>query len=296
MKKLLLVLAVAAASPLPVASAGGWATVGLGSLPAVRASRPNQTWPVDITVLQHGETPLAGVTPIVRIRDGGGKVVKSFTATPTGQDRRLPRRRHASPARARTPTRSTTASATYGGAQTHTFKPVEIGAPGDSFPYLPLGLAVGARPRSGRRDGRLPAAPSRARHRHRSEGGRMKKLFVFVATRRRRARARRRRAGRLHGHGRAQLDAEAGPRGGQAVGRHDPRPPARPHADVATRSRRSGSATPPASCSRSRASRPRPWAPTAPGSSSRRPAATRSASTTASRSRSARGCTPSSPS
>ena len=36
-------------------------------------------------MLQHGQTPLAGVTPVVRIRDGGGKVVKSFTATPTGK-------------------------------------------------------------------------------------------------------------------------------------------------------------------------------------------------------------------
>ena len=66
------------------ASAGGWATVGLSSLPP--AGLPaNQDWPVDITVLQHGQTPLAGVTPVVRIRDDGGTVVKSFTATPTGK-------------------------------------------------------------------------------------------------------------------------------------------------------------------------------------------------------------------
>ena len=98
MKKLLLVLAVAAVAA-PVASAGGWATVGLSSLPP-SGLEANQNWPVDITVLQHGETPLAGVTPIVRIRDGGGKVVKSFTATPTGKtgvyhaDVTLPGRRH----------------------------------------------------------------------------------------------------------------------------------------------------------------------------------------------------------
>ena len=58
--------------------------MGLSSLPP--AGLPaNQDWPVDITVLQHGQTPLAGVTPIVRVRDDGGKVVKSFTATPTGK-------------------------------------------------------------------------------------------------------------------------------------------------------------------------------------------------------------------
>ena len=110
MKKLLLVLAVAvAAVAVPAASAGGWATVGLSSLPP--AGLPaDQDWPVDITVLQHGQTPLAGVTPVVRIRDDGGKVVKSFTAKPTGKtgvyhaSRPLPR------PRARTRTRSTTGS------------------------------------------------------------------------------------------------------------------------------------------------------------------------------------------
>jgi len=82
MKKLLLVFAVAvAAVAVPAATAGGWATVGLSSLPP--AGLPaNEDWPVDITVLQHGKTPLAGVTPIVRIRDDGGNVVKTFTAAP----------------------------------------------------------------------------------------------------------------------------------------------------------------------------------------------------------------------
>ncbi len=140
MKKLLLVLAVAAAVAVPAASAGGWATVGLSSLPP-SGLEPNQAWPVDITVLQHGETPLAGVVPIVRIRDGGGKVVKSFTATPTG-------RTGVYQAVVKFPSSGTFSYevydgfTTYGNPQTHTFKPVEIGAPGDSFPYLPLGIAV----------------------------------------------------------------------------------------------------------------------------------------------------------
>ena len=107
MKKLLFVLAVALVA-VPVGSAGGWATVGLSSLPP-SGLEANQAWPVDITVLQHGQTPLAGVTPIVRIRDDGGKVVDTFTArrrtrpavtTPSSGSR----------ARARTRTRSTTAS------------------------------------------------------------------------------------------------------------------------------------------------------------------------------------------
>lgn len=140
MKKLLLVLAVALFA-VPAASAGGWATVGLDSLPP-SGLEANQAWPVDITVLQHGETPLAGVTPIVRIRNDGGKVVKSFTAKPTGKTGVY----HAVvtfPGEGTYSYEVYDGFGTYGGAQTHTFKPVEIGAPGSSFPYLPLGLALG---------------------------------------------------------------------------------------------------------------------------------------------------------
>lgn len=143
MKKLLLVLvaaAVAAAVVIPGASAGGWATVGLSSLPP-SGLEPNQAWPVDVTVLQHGETPLSGVVPIVRVRDGGGKVVESFTAKPTGKTGVY----HAVvtfPGKGRYSYEVYDGFGTYGGARTHTFKPVQIGAPGDSFPYLPLGLAL----------------------------------------------------------------------------------------------------------------------------------------------------------
>jgi hypothetical protein len=140
MKKFLLVFAVAASVAAPAASAGGWATVGLSSLPP-SGLKANQDWPVDITVLQHGRTPLAGVTPVVRIRGDGGQVVKTFTATPTGKTGVY----HAV---VRFPGSGTFAYevydgfVTYGGAQTHTFKPVQIGAPGGSFPYLPLGIAA----------------------------------------------------------------------------------------------------------------------------------------------------------
>ena len=139
MKKLLLMLAVAAIAA-PVASAGGWATVGLSSLPPAGLNA-RQGWPVDITVLQHGRTPLAGVTPVVRVRDDSGKVVESFTARPTGKTGVY----HAV---VRFPGQGTYSYEVYdgftqyGGAQTHTFKPVQIGAPGDSFHYLPLGIAA----------------------------------------------------------------------------------------------------------------------------------------------------------
>ena len=142
MKKLLLVLlaAAAAAVVIPGASAGGWATVGLSSLPP-SGLKAKQAWPVDITVLQHGRTPLAGVTPVVRIRDRGGNIVESFTAKPTGKTGVY----HAAvtfPGKGTYSYEVYDGFVTYGGAQTHTFKPVQIGAPGDSFPYLPLGLAL----------------------------------------------------------------------------------------------------------------------------------------------------------
>ena len=127
MKKLLLALVVAVAA-VPAASAGGWATVGLSSLPP-SGLEPNQNWPVDIPVLQHGQTPRAGVTPIVRVRDDGGNVVESFTAKPTGKTGVY----HADVTFPGTGTYSYEVYdgfGTYGGAKTHTFKPITIGAGG----------------------------------------------------------------------------------------------------------------------------------------------------------------------
>ena len=138
MKKFLLTLAVAVV--VPVASAGGWATVGLSSLPP-SGLKAKQAWPVDITVLQHGQTPLSGVTPVVTIRDGGGKAVAKFSGTPTGKVG-VYRAVVSFPGEGTYSYEVYDGFGTYGGAQTHTFKPVQIGAPGDSFPYLPLGLAL----------------------------------------------------------------------------------------------------------------------------------------------------------
>jgi hypothetical protein len=140
MKKLVLVFALALVAT-PVATAGGWATVGLSSLPPT-GLKAGQPWPLDITVLQHGQTPLAGVTPIFRIRNDNGKVVSTFRATPTGKIGVY----HAV---VRFPGSGTYSYEvydgfkTYGGAQTHTFKAVTIGGPGGgSFPYLPVGIAA----------------------------------------------------------------------------------------------------------------------------------------------------------
>ena len=64
-----------------VAAAGGFATAGLSSTPEGVA--PGQPWKVDITVLQHGRTPLEGITPRVRI--SSGDAIRFFAAKPTGE-------------------------------------------------------------------------------------------------------------------------------------------------------------------------------------------------------------------
>ncbi len=140
MKKLLLVLVVAAVAA-PAASAGGWATVGLSSLPPAGLDA-NDRWPVDITVLQHGQTPLAGLTPVVRVRDDGGKVVRSFTAAPTGKTG-VYRAVVTFPGEGSYSYEVYDGFTQYGGAKTHTFKPVAIGGGGGSFPYGLLALGVG---------------------------------------------------------------------------------------------------------------------------------------------------------
>jgi hypothetical protein len=78
-KRLVLLVAAAALALPALAWAGGWATVKLSSTPkGMSAGAP---WSVRITVLQHGETPLDGVKPFVRIRKGD--VTKTFRAKAT---------------------------------------------------------------------------------------------------------------------------------------------------------------------------------------------------------------------
>ena len=78
----LLVLAVAAVA-VPAASAGGWATVG--SLAPAAGLEPTRAGPSTSPCSSTARAPLAGVTPVVRVRDDGGQVVRSFTAAPTGE-------------------------------------------------------------------------------------------------------------------------------------------------------------------------------------------------------------------
>jgi hypothetical protein len=65
----------------PAADAGGWATVGLSSTPD--GAPAGKAWVVDLTILQHGVTPLTDVHPVVTIRNGGES--HDFAAQKTGR-------------------------------------------------------------------------------------------------------------------------------------------------------------------------------------------------------------------
>src|SRR3954470_486479 len=64
------------------AGAGGFATVGLSSLPDGTA--PGKPWRVTLTILQHGRTPLDGLHPSVRVVAANG-TPHAFAARPAGR-------------------------------------------------------------------------------------------------------------------------------------------------------------------------------------------------------------------
>jgi YtkA-like len=76
--------ALAAALLAPASAlAGGWATVGLSSSPD--GTRVGEEWVVDLTVLQHGRTPLEGVQPRVLVKGESGGAEETFPAEQTGR-------------------------------------------------------------------------------------------------------------------------------------------------------------------------------------------------------------------
>lgn len=140
-----LVVVTLAALALPAAAlGGGWATAGLASPPA--GIEPGDTWRAEVRLLQHGVTPLVGVSPSITIR---GPATRTFPARPTSEpgvyaaDVVFP------------------AAGSYryevddGFSQVHTYAPVEVGGPaaapgGDGFPgwvvapVTVVALALGA--------------------------------------------------------------------------------------------------------------------------------------------------------
>jgi hypothetical protein len=62
-----------------VAQAGGWATVSVDPLPT--GIDAGETWRTEITVLQHGRTPLTGLSPVITIHDAASGATREFEAT-----------------------------------------------------------------------------------------------------------------------------------------------------------------------------------------------------------------------
>jgi hypothetical protein len=72
---------VVALAGIGAAAGGGWATVGFAPLPDGTAA--GEAWKPEITVLQHGRTPLGGLTPVVTI--SGDSDTRTFTASETSE-------------------------------------------------------------------------------------------------------------------------------------------------------------------------------------------------------------------
>jgi hypothetical protein len=135
---------VAALVPAGAAWAGGWATAGVGPPPDGGISA-GDTWNAQITILQHGVTPLTGVNPTLTIRNSAGKAV-TFPAKPTDKA-------GVYVAAVKFPSTGDwryevyDGFGTYSGAKMHTFGTITVGGEGggSSFPLLPsLGGVAGA--------------------------------------------------------------------------------------------------------------------------------------------------------
>jgi hypothetical protein len=133
MRRSLLVLAAASALVLAgTAAAGGWATVQLSSTP--RGLSAGEPWVVNITVLQHGRTPLDGLKPTLTIRKSpritssfatGRLTTRTFAARPTGRTG-VYRVRVVFPSAGTWRYEVFDGFVQYGGAQTHRYAPVKI--------------------------------------------------------------------------------------------------------------------------------------------------------------------------
>jgi hypothetical protein len=129
MRRLLLGLACAALLLPAAATAGGFATVQLSSLPD--GTDAGGTWAPTMTILQHGVTPLDALYPVVRISDGAGRL-EEYPATPTGKPGEYL-------AEVRFPTAGRWSWEIWDGfTQTHTYSPVTIGEGVSGFPTLPV--------------------------------------------------------------------------------------------------------------------------------------------------------------
>jgi hypothetical protein len=140
MRTLLLGLVVAAALAVAgTASAGGWATAGVNQPPDDPTA--GSSWDARITILQHGQTPLAGVMPTLSLIGTDGKRV-TFAAKPTSAEG-VYLAKVKFPAAGSWKYEVYDGFTQYGGAQTHTFGAIAVagasgGGSGSDFPVVPV--------------------------------------------------------------------------------------------------------------------------------------------------------------
>jgi hypothetical protein len=124
---------VAALVAVPAATAGGFATVGLSSMPP----EDDTVWNVVLTIKQHGRTPLDGLQPAITIRNDSG-TTQTFAAQPAGEPGRYE-------ATVVFPGEGTWSYVIDDGfTRTHTFAPVTIVGSGadSSFPTVTVTVAL----------------------------------------------------------------------------------------------------------------------------------------------------------
>jgi YtkA-like len=146
MKRLLIPLALLALAAPSSALAGGWATAGLS--PPDGGVGAGDTWNAQVNILQHGQTPLSGVSPTVTIRNTSTGEAKTFDAKPT-DEAGVYVAKVVFPSEGKWSYEVYDGFTQYGGAKTHTFAAVDIGTGGGgSLPAFGIigivGLALGA--------------------------------------------------------------------------------------------------------------------------------------------------------
>ena len=143
MRKLLIGLTFAVLALPAGALAGGWATAGVGPPPDDMG--PGDTWNAKVTILQHGnpETPLMGVIPTLTIKNGS--TTKTFKGTKT-DEAGVSTVKVVFPSAGKWSYAVYDGFTQYGGATTHSFAPVTIGAAADGggFPTLTVASVIAA--------------------------------------------------------------------------------------------------------------------------------------------------------
>lgn len=135
MLPLTVALAALALAAAGTAAAGGWATAGVSPLPPEDVTA-GATWRPTITLLQHGRTPLDGVSPSITIRSGDGET-RTFAAAPTGKPGTYA-------VEVTFPSAGAWAIALDDDfSQVHTFGTVSVAAAGSAGGGFPLGWALG---------------------------------------------------------------------------------------------------------------------------------------------------------